>query len=138
MKLFTVAEANAALPLVRRITADVRVEYRAWRDAVSRYELEAGAARAEAGEAETLVGLRTEVQDHAARIAALVLELEAIGCQLKDFDQGLVDFYALADDRLVFLCWREGEEQVAWWHEVDAGFAGRRPIEQALFPGTIP
>jgi hypothetical protein len=68
----------------------------------------------------------------------LLEELKAVGCELKDFELGLVDFYALLDDRLVFLCWRLGEPRVEYWHEVDAGIAGRQPVDETLFPGIYP
>ena len=47
-------------------------------------------------------------------------------------DAGLIDFYGLLDDRLIFLCWRYGEERISHWHEVDAGFADRQPIAAHL------
>ena len=53
------------------------------------------------------------------------------GALVKDLDQGLCDFYALMGDRLVFLCWRPGEPEIAHWHSLDEGFAGRRPLKNA-------
>ena len=53
------------------------------------------------------------------------------GVLVKDLDQGLVDFYALMGDRLVFLCWQLGEPEVAHWHALEEGFAGRRPLKNA-------
>ena len=55
-------------------------------------------------------------------------ELDGLGVQLKDIDQGLVDFPSRRDGRVVYLCWRLGEETIAWWHDVDTGFAGRQPL----------
>ena len=56
-------------------------------------------------------------------------ELEALGVQLKDFERGLVDFPSLRDGRVVLLCWQMGEgDELEWWHDVDAGFAGRTPL----------
>lgn len=51
---------------------------------------------------------------------------------LPGFEEGLVDFHSMRDDRLVLLCWRYGEERITHWHEVDAGYAGRRPIDESL------
>jgi hypothetical protein len=56
--------------------------------------------------------------------------LEQAGCVLKGFDPGLVDWYARVGGRDVLLCWRFGEKRVEWWHDVDSGFAGRRPISE--------
>jgi hypothetical protein len=138
MKIFTVEEADRALPLVRRITTDVRDEYRAWRERMTRYEIIAAATRVELGEDPEEVALREELNRQAERIDGLLDELRTIGCELKDFEAGLVDFYALLEDRLVYLCWRLGEPRIEFWHEVDAGFAGRQPIAETLFPGIIP
>jgi len=49
-------------------------------------------------------------------------------CELTDIDQGLIDFRAEMDGREVYLCWKLGEERIDWWHELDAGFAGRQPL----------
>ena len=131
-KLFTLAEAERTLPLVRRVVADLIAEYPRWRAAVSRFELLTGGARADWGETGELVAARVEVTAAAARINDYLKELEAIGCVFKGFDAGLVDFYSLRDDRPIFLCWKLGEPRIAHWHEVDAGFGGRQPIDGAL------
>ena len=56
-------------------------------------------------------------------------ELESLGVQLKDFERGLIDFPSLRDGRVVLLCWQLGEgDEVEWWHDVDAGYAGRTPL----------
>jgi hypothetical protein len=135
VKLFTIEEANRALPLVRRIVADLRDDYQAWRELMARYEIIAAGTRAYLGEDQHEVALRHELAERAARLDGLLEELKAVGCELKDFELGLVDFYALLDDRLVFLCWRLGEPRVEYWHEVDAGIAGRQPVDETLFPG---
>jgi hypothetical protein len=94
--------------------------------------------RAEAGETGELLAAREAVSGAAARISGFLREIDAVGCLFKGFEEGLVDFYALREDRLVFLCWRLGEEHITHWHEVDAGFAGRQPIDSADFSGIIP
>lgn len=131
-KLFTLEEAERTLPLVRRIVLDLTREYPAWRAAVSGYELLTGGARAEWGETGELLAAREQVTLHADRINRFLLELEAIGCVFKGFDAGLVDFYSLREDRPVFLCWRLGEERIGYWHEIEAGFTGRQPIDGAI------
>src|SRR3982750_1735970 len=103
-KLFTVAEADRTLPLVERIVRDVLAEYPAWRQAVATYELLSGGARADWGEGPELLAAREAAAQHAERINAYLGELEQIGCVFKGFDAGLVDFYSLREDRLVFLC----------------------------------
>jgi hypothetical protein len=131
-KLFTLAEAERTLPLVRRIVADLLAEYPRWRTAVSHFELLTGSARADWGETGDLVAARDEVTHAAARINEYLKELEAIGCVFKGFDAGLVDFYSLRDDRPVFLCWKMGEARISHWHDLDAGFGGRQPIDRGM------
>ena len=138
LRIFTVLEAERTLPLLRRILSDLRVEYDIWREAMASYELLAAGSRAESGESGDLVSSRVAVTQAANRINDYLLELESIGCLFKGFDEGLVDFYALRDDRLVLLCWRLGEDRITHWHEVDAGFAGRQPIDPALFSVVVP
>jgi hypothetical protein len=52
-----------------------------------------------------------------------------MGIHVKDLDTGLIDFSALRDGREVYLCWRVGEDDIQFWHEVEAGFAGRQSID---------
>lgn len=134
VKLFTLQEAERTLPLVRRIVEDLLAEYPRWRQAVSRYEILTGGARADWGETSDLVAARDAVTGHADRINGYLQELEKIGCVFKGFDAGLVDFYSLREDRLIFLCWRLGEPRITHWHELEAGFAGRQPIDRAMLP----
>jgi len=128
IRIFTVTKANSALPLVRRIVADITVEHPRWRDLVARYELLAAGARPETGETADMVALRREVDRAAERINGYIAELEQIGCQLKGFEQGLVDFYGMYQGRVVCLCWQDGEASVSHWHELESGFTGRQPI----------
>jgi hypothetical protein len=128
VKVFTVESANRTLPLVGRIVRDIVAEHPRWKDLVSRYELAAAGARPEWGESPEQLALRREIDAVALRINGFVDELTEVGCLLKGFEDGLVDFYGQREGRLVFLCWKLGEESVAHWHELDAGFAGRQPI----------
>lgn len=133
-RLFTPEEANATLPLVRRIVADLQALHPRWRAAVTTYE----AAQADADateEADVARAARLDAGRLAGEIESCLDELEQIGCEFKGFDAGLVDFPAMLDEREVRLCWCAGEERVAHWHEADAGFDDRRPLE-AVLPGT--
>lgn len=71
-------------------------------------------------------------RDLAMRLQALqadIGELQSLGCELKDPELGLVDFLSLRDDHEVYLCWHLGEDRIRYWHELDGGFAGRRPLD---------
>jgi hypothetical protein len=125
MKIFTVQEANALLPEVRVIVGKIQRAHHQ----LSRYRDHAKKA---AEGAEQGGGGMAEGIAYAAVLTQLTLqlsELEALGVQLKDFERGLVDFPSLRDGRVVLLCWQLGEgDELEWWHDVDAGFAGRTPL----------
>ncbi len=135
-RLFTVAEAERTLPLVRRIVRDLVEEHPAWKRAVAHYELLAGGATAGEGETPELRAAEQAVRRHAERIDGYLAELAQVGCACKDLEAGLVDFHTLRGDRVVCLCWQPGEERIAFWHELDAGFAGRQPVDAAFAPGA--
>jgi hypothetical protein len=62
-------------------------------------------------------------------IGKITTEIGALGVQIKDYTHGLIDFPSLRDDRIVLLCWQLGEsDEIEWWHETQAGFAGRQRI----------
>ena len=129
-RLFTAAEANAALPQVRPAVADLRraiAEVRASAPAV-----EAFAARAAATGGTQPSGDERVARDRfrvAEEAAGNALErLHEIGVLVKDADRGLVDFPSLRDGEVVELCWLDGEPEVAYWHPIGAGFAGRQPL----------
>src|SRR5882762_3249125 len=125
MKIFSVEEANSLLPAVRHT---VRKIQRAHTKILSHQsEAKQAAEYAEQGGG----GIANGVAYAALLIdmTALVGEIEALGVQLKDFSRGLIDFPSLRDGRVVLLCWQLGEgDRLEWWHDVDAGFAGRTPL----------
>lgn len=72
----------------------------------------------------------TAVVDAAGALRSTIEEVTELGVVFRDPTTGLLDFPAEREGRPVFLCWRLGEERVAWWHDRDAGFAGRQPLER--------
>lgn len=128
-KYFSVAEANRALTLVRRIVEDVVGHYEQLCKLYATCQALEG--QGDVPEAEQARRRYASVTD---RLSELSEELEKIGCELKDFQMGLVDFPALHGDREVYLCWKLGETWVAHWHEVDGGFAGRQPLPTHVLP----
>ncbi len=134
-RLFTVEQANAALPLVRSITADL---VRLSREVMERRErltlLSAGRnASAKDPYTQELAQIEEELEKDSEQLHEYVEELRALGVEPKSGPEGLIDFPSLLDDRIVFLCWKLGESEVTNWHELDAGFAGR----QSLVAGTV-
>jgi hypothetical protein len=124
---FTVDEANKTLPLVRRIVSDAVRDYWRWREKVREYE-EVAANRVPGEPNENAERLEKEAAQLARDIDGYVAEIRELGVQMKGFDTGLVDFPGEVEGRPVLLCWQLGEETVQYWHEEDAGFAGRQPL----------
>ncbi len=128
VKVFTIAEANRTLPLVSRIVRDVVAEHPRWRQLVAEYEVAALSSQPEWGESPGQTRLHADIDAVARRIDGYVRELHEVGCHLKSYENGVVDFYCRHEGRLVFLCWRLGEEAVTHWHELDGGFGARREV----------
>lgn len=146
-KVFTVEQANAVLPLVRAITADLVALSR---EVIERHQrltlLAAGRQKAQRDAySEELSQIEEELEKDGARVQDYVKELRDLGVEPKSAE-GLVDFPSMIDGRLVFLCWKLGESEVLHWHEIDAGFSGRQPLvagsgvgpSQHLLPGSQP
>jgi hypothetical protein len=118
---FTLAQANSALPLVRRIVGDIV------RTHGMVLKLQADIERA--GNAKEQATVQTRLDESVNRLEDYVDELSEVGCELKDYQVGLIDFTGRHESRDVYLCWKLGEEQISYWHEISAGYSGRQPIE---------
>lgn len=134
IKIFTVEKANEAIGLVK----DLLRELRGIRHAIASKEIDIDVAMLLSGDDQRREGKATStaVTKDIDTFHALVEDfhqvakrLEEMGCELKDLDKGLVDFYAVRDGNLVYLCWKEGEEKVGYWHTLEDGFPGRKPLE---------
>jgi hypothetical protein len=125
MKIFTVQEANALLPEVRIIAGKIQRAHRKLSQFRDDAKKAAEGAEHGGGGMANGVAYATVLTQLTTQLAGL----EALGVQLKDFERGLVDFPSLRDGRVVLLCWQLGEgDELEWWHDVDAGFAGRTPL----------
>jgi hypothetical protein len=131
MRLFTVEEANETLAAVRPLAERLVVVGELLRarqaDAVALAAKVAG----NGGAAAQVLALREaerQAAEHARELAALVEELHALGVQVKDVQFGLVDFPADRAGETVLLCWRVGEDAIRFWHGLEEGYAGRKPL----------
>jgi len=133
LTLFTVDEANC---VAQEVAPELEAVVAAGREAArveSRIDvLELAIAGAnpdnpDVQELKTLTMRRLALNE---RVQHGVERIHRRGCVLKDLGMGLVDFYALNGDRLVFLCWKLGEPEVSHWHALDGGFATRRPVSR--------
>jgi hypothetical protein len=127
-KYYTVEEANKALPLVRMIVSDIVRQDRIVDDLQRRLATLTKARRPSNDVyAEEIAQFQAELDAEDGKLRSYVEELGKLGVELKGSD-GLCDFYCVMDGREVFLCWRLGEPEVSYWHDLDAGFAGRKPL----------
>ena len=129
-RYFTPAEANALLTEVRPAAERLVAHRRAFSEAAARRaeltthvagnggDLDPGEVREDA----------EQMEREAEAVAAAVEELNGLGVLVKDLDRGLVDFPALRQGEEVLLCWQVGEDEVAFWHGLEEGFAGRKPL----------
>jgi hypothetical protein len=118
---FSLEQANRTLPLVSRIVADI---VKAHTNFVT---LQAQCERLGAG-SKKQVEVERELQAAKDRLQTLVDGLNSVGADIKDFQMGLVDFTGRNQGRDVCLCWKLGESNIGFWHELDAGYTGRQPV----------
>ncbi len=126
MKLFTVEEANDLLPFIRPQLEEIQRLYAA--NAVVRDSIKlAAAAGSECGGGGLQGGTRYVKALY--KIGKITTELFELGVQLKDYSRGLIDFPSTRNGQVILLCWQLGEpEHIEWWHEMETGFAGRKPL----------
>ena len=134
-RIFTVEQANRLLSDVRRLLAALRAErdgLRGLEQDVAVIELEglqrSGAVSQEAHQRAS--AKVTDLEQGMERFHEVLAELDTLGCQLKDLDEGLIDFFTMHQGQLVYLCWKDGEDRIRYWHPLDDGFAGRRSITE--------
>ncbi len=125
MKLFTLKEANDLLPNVRQILLKIQSHHNLISTFKSSAKMAANSAQFGGGGMESGSVYVKSLYE----LGKLTLELDSLGIQLKDYARGLIDFPSMRDSRIVLLCWQLGEgEQIEWWHDLETGFAGRKPL----------
>lgn len=133
-RFFDIDAANEALtevgPLIATL-ADQRAELIRLRDRALAAHSAAGGGAAKDDREETQ-RLRLRMQGIIDQMAAAVARIDVLGITLRDIEQGLIDFPALAGGRQVWLCWQLGEQDVEFWHELETGFGSRRPLIELM------
>ena len=130
-RTYTVEEANAALPQVRRLVERIVERFHLLPELQEQTRVaDYNTSRPSAGAAaeQEYEAARRAMHDAELELAEDALRLERIGVALKDAQTGLIDFYSYREGELVELCWKLGEDAVASWHRIGEGFAGRRPL----------
>lgn len=126
-RIFTIEHANRTLPLVQRIVADMVRQYKKVDALEERCHI-----RRPSVSSEEQAGLCRQYEVELDKLRELTSELAAVGCEIKDWRLGLIDFAAVREGRVVELCWRLGEARIEYWHEVGAGFQNRQPIDETF------
>ena len=129
-RYFSVSQANATLPLVRSIVQDIMAlaqELRERQDRLARVKPPENGVILEP-HGEELRHAHGDFERGQERLLEYVQELKNLGVELKDYFSGLIDFPSRMDGREVYLCWRFGEPEVAYWHGLNEGFAGRQKL----------
>ena len=126
-RLFTLEQASALLPAIRQLIAAIQAK----KQEVDKLNGDLESLAQHTGtnghaSASRSVTIGATAERAAAELDQLVNDLEATGCELKGIDEGLVDFQSLREGRVVYLCWKMGEDQIRFWHELDSGFPGRQ------------
>ena len=127
---FTAEEANEALLEVRPLTEELVGHRRALVELQERQSAVTARIAGNGGNVEPheLEEVQAQLDEEVAGIARCVARIHEVGALVKDLDDGLVDFPATRDGRDVLLCWRLGEDEVGFWHGLDEGFSGRKPL----------
>jgi len=135
--VFTVEQANAMLPLVRAIVGDMVALSREVIERRQRLDQLNDGREAQVGDpySDELFQIEQELDKDDARLQAFSEELLQLGVEPKGAAEGLVDFPAVIDGRMAYLCWQYNEPEILYWHELDAGFAGRKPLTADVTPG---
>ena len=124
---YDLGSANERIAELRPLLIGLRDD----RDAIAGIQKDLERLRDSDGDADPRAELearREEITRIVHRMEATVRRIDAWGVTLRDIGSGLVDVPALANGRPIWLCWKLGEEEIGWWHELDAGLAGRTPL----------
>jgi len=127
-KLFSLDEARALLPEVRVIVEAMQEQKQGLDTETARLNEAGSRARGNGHGPRGALEAQAQAEQLATEIRRGIDRLAELGVEMKGIDEGLVDFPSERDGRVVYLCWRIGEPDIAFWHELDAGFRGRQQL----------
>jgi hypothetical protein len=125
-RLFSLEEATALLPAVRALIVEIQARKRDLDRLSELLERQLDRTAGNGHVAGEMALARRQMEETAAGLERLMSDLQALGCELKGIEEGLADFPSLREGRVVYLCWRLGEDAIEYWHDLDTGFAGRQ------------
>lgn len=124
-RIFTLAEARSCLPRLRTLLAEISAEWSHIR------ELNPDVQKArEKASVDGFSKSGVEYVESVSHLMFLIHQIKDMGVVLKDADKGLCDFPYMRQGRVVYLCWQSNEDEIAFWHDIDSGFAGREPLDE--------
>jgi hypothetical protein len=141
MKTFTLDEAQSLLPVLESLLKRAREEKQAAVEIdsglteLNRRIYLSGGMRIDAI---SVAKMRAEMDEHVRRARENLAEIDSIGVQVKDIDEGLLDFPCRLDDEVVLLCWRMGEPTIEHWHTLDTGEKDRQPVDERFHRRSTP
>ena len=137
-RYFTLEQAERNLPEVERLLRDALYHKSEAQKAHDELEGQtqrirmSGGVRVDHGK---LLDMRSRRDSSTSALQKALEDVSELGAQVKDLDIGLIDFPTLFDEREVYLCWKLGEKSIAFWHSMEDGFRGRKPIDAAFLAG---
>ncbi len=124
-RIFTLSEANSLLPQLEELLTEIRHLRKFLVSIEAEIKKASGHAAQDGGSPFGPSYLKT-----LERIIKNIEQINELGVLVKDLEKGLCDFAYMMDGRVVYLCWKLGESEIGWWHETNAGFAARQPLEK--------
>lgn len=131
-RIFTLTEAQTLLPVVEALLRKAQAAGQRTTDLDQEMQELSQRIFLQGGMNVDMIAVarrRAEREKAAQETKDTLAEIDAIGVQVKDLDQGLLDFPSVLDGRSILLCWKLGEKQIAYWHSPEDGFAGRKPLD---------
>ena len=129
IRIFTLSEANASLEACQRLLASLRETRTRIVALQARVDIEELTASGPSRDQAAIEALLRDIEKDAHAFHQMMEEMNSIGCELKDLEKGLIDFYGMRANEMIFWCWKEGEQKISHWHTLESGFQGRQQIE---------
>ncbi len=127
--LYTLQEARDLVPELRPLLAAMQLEHNRMREEMERLN-ELTPAMQQNGYAAQAARHEQMIMELGQSLHEKLEKFELMGIEVKDIEHGIIDFPSEQNGRIVFLCWHVDEETVSHWHDIDAGFAGRQPLDE--------
>jgi len=130
---FTLSEAQSLIPRVDRLLREAVSLKSQYQEAEQEMQAIMQRVTLMGGmmvDREGVIDTRNRRDDTRSKLGTAIEHVQEVGCVVKDLDMGLIDFPTMFRDEEVYLCWKLGEDKIAFWHGVDEGFRGRKAIDQ--------